>query len=604
MKNERKERFANWLFTIVLFGLILPWSGIITRLVSNVRQEMSKPFISQELFDQKWGEVQAIFDQAKSNGKEYVALDHARGAIKIDLIQTDLEYKYRFDPRQAMILSHWKDNYGMLREMIKERDRITGGASMFALTQAIVQAREEAGMNGLIYEILTKARIVKLLKWLFLFAWPVSLSLILLLYFRRCQIREISFKELVVLSPLKFLGCWIFGLIGLMMNYPGNDMAGLKRYLKLKNAYTRDKGWGYWLSKEEEAKLWQQARMPLERFDQRVQQTLTYSRVAAFVSSLFIWIFIAPFRSLAGQAQKEQPVATTKVTAEEEQKKKSIIAEILGIENFQLGGVVQLKAMATTGKDLSWGKRVALDGKGKIVTWGKFQLKYAGKVDLTKIDPSLPYASLEVMPGVDFIDKVCMGRVFDIAFQGLPPHLMTTIEFPYHVGFPTDVGISVAGHIGQFNWALARFDGNGGLLLWKDPNKTKDLVANLTWAPNSFLGLKIFKWRTVYRGGDLVSDGKRFILGSDISLTRGKVTAEAGLILHREGVKNLDGGWLLGFATFGKWQPLFQYDYQNEKGGRLTGGLNFLVDKTRRIQLNIEKTLINTIVRVQYQVGF
>lgn len=604
MKTEKKERFANWVFTIVLLGLILPWSEIITRLTISVKEQMSKSFISQELFDQKWKEVLGIFEQAKEKSKEFAALDYARGITRIAMIQGDLEFNYRFDPRQAMIISKWKDNYGLLREKIKERDRITGVISASTLMQAMSQAQEEAGMNGLIYEVLTKARVIKFLKWLFLFAWPVSLFPVLLLYFRRCQIREISFKELAVLSPLKLLGCWIFGLIGLMMNYPGNDMAGLKRYLKLKNAYTRDKGWGYWLNKEEEAKLWQQARMPLERFDQRVQQTLVYSRVVAFVSSLFIWIFIAPFRSLAGQAQRDQSVATAKVTPEEEQKKKSVIAEIFGIDNFKLGGVVQLKAMATAGKDLSWGKRVTLDGKGKIITWRKFQLKYAGKVDLTKTDPTLPYASLEVIPGVDFIDKVCLGRVFDISLQGLPPHLMTTIEFPYHVGFPTDVGISVAGHIGQLNWSLARFDGNGGLLLWKDPNKAKDLVANLTWAPKSFLGLKAFKWRTVYRGGDEVSDGKRLILGSDISLTRGKLTAEAGLFLHREGAKNLDGGWLLGFATFGKWQPLFQYDYQNGKGWRLTGGLNFLVDKNHRIQLNIEKTLINTIMRAQYQVGF
>jgi hypothetical protein len=247
---------------------------------------------------------------------------------------------------------------------------------------------------------------------------------------------------------------------------------------------------------------------------------------------------------------------------------------------------------------------VNLDARGRVLSWGKFQLNYAGKVDLTKSDPTLPYASLEVIPGLSFIDKVCLGRVFDISLQGLPPHLMQTIEFLYHIGFPTDVGISVAGHIGQFNWALARLDGNGGLLLWKDPNKAKDLVANLTWVPKSFLGMDAFKWRTIYRGGDQVSDGKRLILGSDISLSKGKFSAEAGLVMHREGAKNLDGGWLLGFATFGKWRPLLQYDQQAGKGGRLTAGLNFLVDKTRRIQLNMEKVKSDLLWRVQYQIGF
>ena len=387
------------------------------------------------------------------------------------------------------------------------------------------------------------------------------------------------------------------------MSYPGNDMAGLRRYLKLKNAYTRDKGWGYWLNKDEEAKLWQQARMPLERFDQRVQQTLAYSRVAAFVSSLFLWIFVAPFRSLA-QTPKEQPVATAKVTPEDEQKKKSVLLEILNLNNFQLGGLVQLKALATAGQDLSWGKRVQLDGKGKILNWGNFRINYAGKADLSKSDSSLPYASIEVVPGLSFIDKICLGRIFDPAYQSGSPGLIQTIEFPYYVGFPTDVGISVAGRVGQIGWALARLDGTGGLLLWKDPNRAKDLAANLMWSPKSFLGLDAFKWRTVYRGGDQVSNGKRFILGTDLSLTKGKVTAEAGLVMHHESAKNLDGGWLLGFATFGKWRPLLQYDYQVGKGGRLTTGLNFLVDKTRRIQLNVEKTKLGTLLRAQYQVGF
>jgi len=608
VKNEKKEKLANWILTIVLFALILPWSGIISRLASSVKEQMSKPFISQELFNQKWSEVRAIFDQAESKGKDYAALDYARGIIKISLIQDNLELKYRFDPWQAEILSHWRDNYSTLREWIKEKEPTRGIISTMALSRAMAQAQQEVGMNGAIYDIVTKARITKFLKWLFLFAWPLSLFPILLLYIRRCQIREISFKELVILNPLKFLGCWIFGLIGLMMSYPGNDMAGLKRYLKLKNAYTRDKGWRYWLNKDEEAKLWQQARMPLERFDQKVQQTLAYSRIVAFVSSLFIWIFITPFRA-AAQTKKDQPEISSTVTQEEKQKKNSVIAEILGIENFKLGGVVQLKAVAPTTKPLSWGntswgKRVTLDLRGKILRRGNFQLNYTGKADLTKTDPMLPYASIEVVPGLNFVDKICLGRIFDPAYQSLSPSLIQTIEFPYHVGFPTDVGISVAGRVGQISWTLARIDGNGGLLLWKDPNRAKDLAVNLTWSPKSFLGLDAFKWRAVYRGGDQVSNGKRFILGIDLFLTKGKVTAEAGLIAHREGAKNLDGGWLLGFATFGKWRPLLQYDYQIGRGGRLTAGLNFLVDKMHRIQLNFEKSLMGNVWRAQYQVGF
>ena len=172
MKNQKQERIANWVFVVVLFYLILPWSGIISRLASNVKEQMSKPFISQELFDQKWGEVRAIFDQAKSKGKEYAALDHARGITKIYLIQSDLESKYRLDPRQAIILSRWKESYGTLREQIKERHlgTIRGEYSVYALTQAMNQARQEAGMNGIMDDVITKARLIKLLKWLFLFA--------------------------------------------------------------------------------------------------------------------------------------------------------------------------------------------------------------------------------------------------------------------------------------------------------------------------------------------------------------------------------------------------------------------------------------------------
>lgn len=591
MKNQKKERLANWIFVIVLFYFVLPWSGIITRLASSVKTQLSKPFISQELFGQKWGEVRAIFDQAKNKGKEYAALDYARGILNIHLIQADMESKYRFDPLQTTIIERWKSSYGLFQERIKEREPSYGGFSGLALTHAMAQARQEAGMSNAFEGILTKARLAKFLKWLFLFAWPFSLPLILLLYVRRCQIREISLKELVILSPLKFLGCVVFGLIGLMINFPGNDMAGFRRYLKLKNAYMREKGWGYWLNRNEEVILWQQARMPLERFDHRVQQVLVYSRIVAFLSSLLMWIFIAPFRSMA-QTPKEQPAVTAK-----------IIPELFSLSNFQLGGVVQLKT-TVSGKEISWSKRVALDVKGKILSWGKFHLNYAGKTDLTKTDPTLPYASIEVVPGVSFIDKICLGRIFDPAYQGLPPHLMQTIEFLYHTGFPTDVGISVAGHSGQFTWTLARFDGDGGLLIWKDSNKTKDLAANLIWSPKSFFGSNVFKWRTVYRGGDQTPNGKRFILGTDLSLSKGKLTTEAGLVMHREGAKNLDGGWLLGFATFEKWRPLLQYDFQVGKGGRLIAGLNFLIDKVRRIQFNVEKTALGTIFRAQYQVGF
>jgi len=459
-------------FTIVLLALILPWSGIITRLISSVKEQMHKPFISQELFDQKWSEVRAVFNQAKSKGKEYAAMDYARGITRIALIQADLESKYRFDSRQAMILSGWKDNYGQLREMIKEGDRSTGGASIVAITQAIGQAREEMGMNGLISTVVTKARIIKFLKWFFLFAWPVSLIPILLLYFRRCQIREISFKELVILNPLKFLGCWIFGLIGLLMNFPGNDMAGLKRYLKLKNAYTRDKGWGHWLSEEEEAKLWQQARMPLERFDQRVQQTLAYSRVAAFVSSLFIWIFIIPFRSLAGQAQNDTTIVKLNTSTTGGKQNLTLAMLELGSKS---GGLIMLSekdTRAAYGPLWKFSKGTvlfpvgAICGKGEdgvriehisfwsilMLKFGKFNQIFMGSYNQPVVKNLSPYAFAKQVISYQFSrvrlglradysfqkkDKweklITFGPAFEFLKKNFTIHLHTTITKPYTI---------------------------------------------------------------------------------------------------------------------------------------------------------------------------
>jgi len=606
MKKVNQEKLANWIFTIVLLGLILPWSGIVNRLVSSVKEQMAKPIIEDRLFEERWAEVRSIYDQAESKMKDknYTAMDYARGFTRLYVLKTDLETKYRFDPRQSLISERWTTNYGPLREQIKERD-FGGTPSMLALNNAMNQARQEAGMvDGLINDPAFTAKVAKFFKWMFLFAWPISLIPILLLYIRRCQIRKISFKEMVILSPIKFFGFWIFGIIGLMANFP-NDTAGLRRYLRLKSAYMRtreEKSW--WLNEQEEAMLWQRAKMPLERFDQRVQQTLVYSRVAAFVSSLFLWVFIAPFRALA-QAPKEQPVATAKVSPEI-QKQKRLAFELFNITNFQqIGGLVQVKALAKTEQNLSWGKRLQLSAVGNIFTWGKSRMGYAGKADFSSTNPVLPYASIEIVPGSGLIDKVCLGRIFDPAYQWYSPGAMQSIESPYFVGYPTDVGISVAGHFGQITWALARVDGNGGLLLWEDPNKTKDFSGSLTWTPKSLFGLDAFKWRTVYRGGDRVSDGKRFILGNDVSLTKGKFVAEAGWIVHREGTKNLDGGWVLGFVTIdNKWRPLVQFDNQVGKGNRLTVGLNFLVDKTRRIQLNVEKTKLGTTLRAQLQATF
>lgn len=566
---------------------------------------MAKPIIEDRLFEEKWAEVRSIYDQAanKIKDKNYVAMDYARGIARIHVLKTGMESKYRLDPRQAMIFEKWTTGYGPLREQIKERD-FGGTPSVLALNVAMDQARKETGMaDGLIYDPAFIARVVKFFKWMFLFAWPMSLIPLLLLYIRRCQIRKISFKEIVILSPIKFFGFWIFGIFGLMANFP-NDTAGLRRYLRIKNAYMRtreEKSW--WLSKEEETRLWQQARMPLERFDERLHQTLVYSRAMAFVSSLFIWVFVAPFRALA-QAPKEQPIATAKV-APELQKQKKLAFELFNLTNFQqIGGLVQVKTLATTKQDLSWGKRIQVNATGNILSWGKFRIGYAGKADFSKTDPALPYASIEIVPGTGLIDKACLGRIFDPAYQWYSPGAMQAIESPYCIGYPTDVGVSVAGHFGEFSWALARVDGNGGLLLWKDPNKTKDLSGNLTWNSKSFLGLDAFKWRLVYRGGDRVSDGKRFILGNDVSLVKGKFVVEAGWITHREGTKNLDGGWMLGFVTFGKWRPLIQFDNQVEKGNRLTVGLNFLVDKAKRIQLNLEKTALGTSLRAQLQATF
>lgn len=609
MKTDKKNTLDLLIFWVALLVLIVPWLSLIGNLKEHREQKAAKLLLSAETFNQHTKEVDAFFRAAKEKGDSYSVEDFQWGIYKLWTLERELCKNYRLTSWQGDIAASWKSSYSnQFLGPLKERMVRKGISIGMAINQAQNKVLREGGYKGLFEGFITKAVVLKFIEWLFLFAWPISILLALFLYIYRCQIsNDISFKELVFSSPLEFLGFLIFWPMGLMFKYPEGEFGLYKRYLKLKSHYLLDKEWGHWLSKQEEQILWQQARAPIDKFDKGVKQTLVYSRAVAFASSLFIWIFVAPFQNLKLYAvSKGDAKIITKVSEREEKKKKSAI-KIFDIDNFKFGGLVQTKAVKKDG-ELIWGKRAQLKGRGEIIKIKDFNLSYAWKADFSKDKPSLPMFNLEAScPWIEFINRISFGRILDPSFQALPPHLSKTINLSYYSSLPTDVGICISGNVGkQLKCNLAALNGNG-FFDWQDDNKAKDVSANLIWSISKdklILGIDSLRLRTVYRSGKQ-SNGNRLIWGNDFSLKKGIFTAEGGYILKREGEQNKDCKWLLVFATIdGKWQFLLQWEYQNGKGWRLTSGLNFIIDRNRRFQINFEKTPINSSLLFQYQITF
>jgi hypothetical protein len=225
-------------------------------------------------------------------------------------LQKELTEKYqtlRFSAAIERLNSSYGEQFLIpLREKMF-RQRLFGPE----MVQAQAKVMDELGFKPSIQ--ITGKTFAAFFKWLFLFAGPLSCFLAFFLFVFLFQVRGYSLKETLLTSPREFLQNVVFWPFALLANYPEGDVGLLKRYLKLKTAYTVNKPWGYRLSKSEEEILWKEARLPLERFNQGVQQTLVYSRVAAFVSSVFIWLFVAPFHSKAYGADAKNETAIVKL---------------------------------------------------------------------------------------------------------------------------------------------------------------------------------------------------------------------------------------------------------------------------------------------------
>ncbi|HOX21646.1 MAG TPA: hypothetical protein PKZ02_01555 [Candidatus Paceibacterota bacterium] len=297
-----KEGVGLWVFSVLVLLFVIPWPNLIHRIRENYQREMAKPVLSEIVFRQSMEAANQIFREGKEKGDSYGPEDFQRGILAIVRLQKELTEKYQ-TLRFSAAIERLNSSYGE-QFLIPLREKMFGqGLFGPEMVQAQAKVMDELGLKPPI-QIAGKT-FAAFFKWLFLFAGPVSCFLAFFLFVFLFQVRGYSLKEALLTSPREFLLNIVFWPFALLANYPEGDVGLLKRYLKLKTAYTVNKPWGYRLSKSEEEILWKEARLPLERFDKKVQQTLAYSRVAALLSSIFIWLFVAPFHSKAHAAQND-----------------------------------------------------------------------------------------------------------------------------------------------------------------------------------------------------------------------------------------------------------------------------------------------------------
>lgn len=300
----KKERLGLWFFWVILLVLIVPWLRIGARIQTNLREEMAKPFLPTEEFDRAVSQCQMIMkeDEKKLKAGAYSPKDFHQAIYTLFRLESGLCERFNVPADRKGVLESWRTNYGntffkQLYDKIIEEKQLPG----FVMEKARQEVWQENGIKGALEGKITFTHFVKLLKWLFLFAWPISSVLAFFFFVYRCQIRGFSFKEIFLTSPFQVMGYSIFWLAGLAVNYPEGNLGATRRYFRLKAQYMRGREWGYKLSQQEEQILWQRAYAPVNKFNRSVEQTLAYSRVMAFISSLFIWLFVTPFTNLRGQ---------------------------------------------------------------------------------------------------------------------------------------------------------------------------------------------------------------------------------------------------------------------------------------------------------------
>jgi len=310
--RDSKEKLGLGIFMALLFLLIIPWPNLIRQARENYQKEAAKPGLPELILQQSEERVNQIFQVGKQKGDSYGPEDFQRGILTLVQLQQELTEKYRLSNFQAVIIERWRDSYTNtflipLKEKMFCRGRLFG----LEMGQAQAKVMNEQGYKPPIQ--FTRRTLVAFFRWLFLFAGPLSCLLSFFFFIFLFRARQYSLKEVLLTSPREFLLNVAFWPVALLTNYPDGDIGLLKRYLKLKTAYTVNKPWGYRLSEAEENALWKEARSPFEKFDRGIQQTLVYSRAAAFLSSMFIWLFTAPFHSKAYGADTKNETAIVKL---------------------------------------------------------------------------------------------------------------------------------------------------------------------------------------------------------------------------------------------------------------------------------------------------
>lgn len=175
------------------------------------------------------------------------------------------------------------------------------------------------------------------------------------------------------------------------------------------------------------------------------------------------------------------------------------------------------------------------------------------------------------------------------------------IDYNY-IDYGRDLGVMLMGDLlphedgfNQLSYNLALT--NGSLPCKDDSNKSKDLIAALTWRPIKHMMIK-----AAYNWGEYSSEGvylpmNRFIGGVWYNNPTGlDVRAEYGMIKgKRDGFTYLDekAAYVLAAYHIGKWLPVVRWDMYDDKTGklgedynRILAGISYELCKNVKFQAN------------------
>ena len=172
------------------------------------------------------------------------------------------------------------------------------------------------------------------------------------------------------------------------------------------------------------------------------------------------------------------------------------------------------------------------------------------------------------------------------------------IDYNY-IDYGRDLGIMVMGDLlphedgfNQLSYNLALT--NGSLPCKDDSNKSKDLIAALTWRPIKHMMVKgAYNWGE-YSNGQKYLPMNRMIVGAWYNNPTGlDVRAEYGMIKSDKANVDEQAAYVLAAYHIGKWLPVVRWDMYKDKTGtlgedynRILAGVSYELCKNVKFQAN------------------